>query len=1068
MSKGAKQAAAEVGGSAGVIKTSFAMIGGGAKGAWNSLGLFGKVALGVTAVATVAGVAWKAYQAYQQRQEELRVSAAQSIGAWRESYDGLNAQIDTITSLRNALDSNTLSEQEAYNAKSQLYNIQQSLAEQYGAQANGLNLINGELQTQIGLINGITQAEAQRMLLQNRGEISKATNAMESVKRYELGAIYDSENYDAALGTQSIRNVLQKYGDVVKSEMINMGNGILGETFYIEANADEVYDVINDISAAIQNIENETGKTILTDRFLNTLSNSVNNSKEVLDKYGEMYKQAKAAQILTDPNSYTGNDGTSKKAIDWMNDYTNAVQNYNDALASGDPSKIAEAASAFESVDSSVQTLLNDRDGLGQYSSIFNEIGDQLNRNQIRRNNLTNGLQNARGQLKNDLDYLKGLKDSGLTDMDLLGAYSKNGNGALNGDVSAALERIIVNARDLDLITGNTEEEVQSLVGALVSLGIVTGASSNALASETQTVDSMRDSVAKAIDTQNNLTAALAAGNSATGMTAEQVKNVVDAFKDVEGFNIAELFENTATGVQMSADAFKRLNKNLQFKEQAKLLDAITAKMQEYNDALTSGDESRIASATEDLIMLQAMLDEYNAATSKYNAYVTATSSANARDSYANVAAGYASVGQLIKDGWVTDDSVISYMELVLGDNWNADGALTAAEAYAKLGETIDGTSSSLKDYLATDSKGNLTSKGVWQFAEDVFSKFKDDSRGIASMADDGTLKLNLTGERLQAVAEAFGTTTDMVMLFGQALSNAGMNVEFGSLSDQIGNINKQIEQTKKEIEAAQKIEDWDAVSAGTQKLNSELKQRVRTGIQSALEDSNVSLSDMLDMGDADLAKALGLDTLGLGENLGQYLDYARQQLQSLGQSTGEIPLNVKIDEGQFNSMIAALVGEPVEIPAEATVGDINTDGLGDKDVEIPANVVPTMNNMDLASTAGDGANATGTIDYQAGTMPTEAPPIPGIVNYTGDFSGIVAPTISGTAVYNVVFQGGGIGGGFFGGGKTADAAGTMVSVAHADGTAYNALNYTRLTPSHAGGQVALPSDEYALTNEVG
>ena len=191
-------------------------------------------------MATVAGIAWKAYQAYQQKQEELRVSAAQSIGTWRESYDGLNAQIDTITSLRNALDSNTLSEQEAYNAKSQLYNIQQSLAEQYGAQANGLNLINGELQTQIDLINGITQAEAQRMRLQNRGEISKATNAMESAKRYDLGYIFDYENNNGALGAQSIRNVMQKYGDTIKSEMTDMGDGVQKETFYIEANADEL------------------------------------------------------------------------------------------------------------------------------------------------------------------------------------------------------------------------------------------------------------------------------------------------------------------------------------------------------------------------------------------------------------------------------------------------------------------------------------------------------------------------------------------------------------------------------------------------------------------------------------------------------------------------------------------------------------------------------------------------------------------------------------------------------------------------------------------------------------
>ena len=44
-------------------------------------------------------------------------------------------------------------------------------------------------------------------------------------------------------------------------------------------------------------------------------------------------------------------------------------------------------------------------------------------------------------------------------------------------------------------------------------------------------------------------------------------------------------------------------------------------------------------------------------------------------------------------------------------------------------------------------------------------------------------------------------------------------------------------------------------------------------------------------------------------------------------------------------------------------------------------------------------------------------------------------------------------------------ASGTMLSPAHADGTAYNMLN---LKPAHAGGNVGLPRDEDALVNELG
>lgn len=47
----------------------------------------------------------------------------------------------------------------------------------------------------------------------------------------------------------------------------------------------------------------------------------------------------------------------------------------------------------------------------------------------------------------------------------------------------------------------------------------------------------------------------------------------------------------------------------------------------------------------------------------------------------------------------------------------------------------------------------------------------------------------------------------------------------------------------------------------------------------------------------------------------------------------------------------------------------------------------------------------------------------------------------------------------------TTKATGTAVHIAHADGTAYNVLNYR---PAHADGDVALSHDEYALVNEEG
>ena len=87
-------------------------------------------------------------------------------------------------------------------------------------------------------------------------------------------------------------------------------------------------------------------------------------------------------------------------------------------------------------------------------------------------------------------------------------------------------------------------------------------------------------------------------------------------------------------------------------------------------------------------------------------------------------------------------------------------------------------------------------------------------------------------------------------------------------------------------------------------------------------------------------------------------------------------------------------------------------------------------------------------VDYVADTLglPTSFSPITRTVNYVA--SGV-------SAAMNALS-------GAMGGSK---ATGTMLSPAHASGTAYNMLN---LKPAYAGGKVALSQDEEALVNELG
>ena len=91
------------------------------------------------------------------------------------------------------------------------------------------------------------------------------------------------------------------------------------------------------------------------DAIFSNSESGLKDANEILDKYQEVYEQAKAAELAADSTQYKGTNGVVQTAAKWMSDYSKAVQEYNDALAGGDSSKIAEAKTNFDAVDKSVQ-----------------------------------------------------------------------------------------------------------------------------------------------------------------------------------------------------------------------------------------------------------------------------------------------------------------------------------------------------------------------------------------------------------------------------------------------------------------------------------------------------------------------------------------------------------------------------------------------------------------------------------------------------------------------------------------------------------------------------------------
>jgi len=165
---------------------------------------------------------------------------------------------------------------------------------------------------------------------------------------------------------------------------------------------------------------------------------------------------------------------------------------------------------------------------------------------------------------------------------------------------------------------------------------------------------------------------------------------------------------------------------------------------------------------------------------------------------------------------------------------------------------------------------------------------------------------------------------------------------------------------------------------------------------------------------------------------------------------------NVSIDAIVQDDKVQSLISEIAALPPEVQIAiGVDESNVGN------AEAIKAQIESDPASITVDyvkgkepekADDIEGKANFTLGEHPTQAPDISGVANYSLGSYPKTAPTIFGTAVYT----------------KKIQASGTMTSVAHASGTAYNVLNMKPLSSAHAKGEVALKHDEQALVNEVG
>lgn len=851
--------------------TSTLSLGTAFKGLWATL--MANPLILVTAGVTAAV---SAYSAYQQSVQESVSSAKEAGQKFSENTSSLQDNIAKVQELRSQLASGTLSESEAYQAKSDLLSIQNQLSDSYGSQAQGIDLVNGKLDEQIAKMQSLAQEEAKKYLNEEKSGIDKAQSEMNKKRGYNLGTF---SNWD--IRSKDTKNTLEKVKDIADQiKGIDFGTDERGQgaIFKFTGKAENAEESINSFMDKVRDLKSEmqdNGQdTTFLDSILEQSSKSLKKNKDILDEYQDINKQALEAQMTSE------GFGKNKPATVY-DDYKNAVEKYNDALTSGDTSKIESAESAFNKVKESVNSVTK---SYPEFKSLFDEVGESLDKSAVKAYDFQKALNDS--SMKDVVSQFKDLQAVDLKGISFDDKTTAKGEEALKSVVDKAIE--------LGIVSDDSAESVAKVVDMLTEMGLTGTVSVDAL---NESFSKAQTSIQQTMSDLDSMKSIMAESVTGSGISADNVK----AFKEMFGDDASKALEQTANGYHINRKALAQLQEQQAQGTKTDYLSAI-AEQQEalrkvneqmakaaFNGEDISGLQSQRQSIEDNISSLKDLAYQYQTATSAFQQWQDAMSGGEEGDMYDSIQGNLESAESLYEKGLTGTNKFREFVDLMsnkdLSNASNEDIVSAYEEAMPKI-----------KRYFTEGQEG----------AQNFLSDIQNINKEWSHMNEDGSWEINFGAGNDQEIADALGIDVEAVQSIMRKLSDYGFDINLDEPVASLEELKSSAESAKEALDGMNDTSldginlDADSFSAVTDSID-----KVKDYIQQVQ--------------DSDIEPEVKTEKL---QNANAILEYLVEKQQELGSS--DIEIGVNIDE--VNSKITE---------AQSALDQFkNSDGVVDLSVE--------------------------------------------------------------------------------------------------------------------------------------
>lgn len=733
---------------------------------------------------------------YGNQKKELKDAKA-TINEVADSYAELSKGVDTSTNENINLDTDEYQ---------QYLDIVNQIGDTFPELISGYDTQGNAILTCAGNVDKLTEAYNKLEKTNNNKILDEAEDVAKDSKN-KADDVFNKDKWKQGTSTEANLHALNTLEGLTKSNDLKKAiNKMSVDDLVI------ITDVLSNYGEKYDQYSGESRQKFIA-RVITENKETVN--KVLSETKSSMQEAASGMQDIAEAT--IGNafiDGKYKNISGKMQSYINGmIPNMDYEFFNSDKIKW-DANKLNDYINDMLNTINSLDDGQQKKFEIFFDMKSKLNSGDCTVGEYVKSVNDVKNVIKNsglDKDMQYQLQMSlGIKDDDTVKQVKDFKKKLINAGKSEDVANEIVN--------GLTKTELEAAVSLKLKLkDMNVNDIKKAIADEAKYLEAMDFDIdiAGETDSLDKLNSALAESKSATGLTADSIDALKSRYQGLKGagYDAAKLFEETSNGVRLNTQEYTKLE---QAYAQGKLKDAtsnLECLRDKYNDltgqiaTCTDAEErANLVSKQEDIRQkindLGELAAQYEGLASKYNAWQNAESAGSDRDMYENVLKGFEEVDDELSRGWL-DDASKAFIDMFSYDQLNSIDDYT--NRWKTLGNTIDGTTYSIKDFFTQNKDGESTNDGVYNFLEAVDQL----GQGNIKRGENGEIisfDFGVNGE--EAIAKTMGISKELVQIIERAAEDAGFVINMDGTYTNFADLQKAaVESNKKINELAQSSE---------------------------------------------------------------------------------------------------------------------------------------------------------------------------------------------------------------------------------------------------------------------